>query len=259
MICKKCGAEIRDGAQFCGKCGTCVSETINPVQATEKRSGVAFIWIVVCALVVVACGIGAFLYFDGQSKPDTSEDIIDIWYKLNNDTVTDDIKARFDFVNRKDTLKPRFGTSNEVVEKYKELVKRAENENWNTDTGYFVLVLDNSDLLTINEEEGIKKAMIPVTKYGNAVFITTDDNSSSASDFAENTYFNLMGIDSGALFLIDMNNKEIYMHMDGKIYKEIGIEGAGRIIDSAYISADKGEYFTCGEKAFELVLEELEN
>ena len=260
MFCSKCGAELRAGALFCDKCGASVSGATNPGQAPQKRSSAAIIILaVVLALVIAACGIGAFIFLSGNSEADKSEKIIDIWYKLNNDSAKDDRKARLEFVSTKSDLKPGKGASDEVTEKYTELVDRADNENWNTDTGFFVFVQDDADLLASNEEVALKQAMIPLTKYGNAAFITTDDNSSQTPKFAQRQYRELMDDDSGVLFVIDMDNREIYLFMDGKIHKEIDNDGAMMITDKTYGYASDGYYFRCAEETFDLFLDELED
>ncbi len=223
MFCSKCGAELRDGALFCDKCGASVSGVTNPEQVPKKRSRVGIIILaIVLALVIAACGIGAFIFFSKDSG-----------------TAEADLKIK--------------STGED-----KELQQRLSDENENVANDYFVLIEDDADSLTANEEEALKQAMVPVTKYGNAVFVTIDDNSSTTSSFAEKRYRELMDKDSGALFVIDMDNREIYLFMDGEIYNKIGNDGANKITDKVYRYATKAHYYSCAEEVFKLILDKLE-
>lgn len=123
----------------------------------------------------------------------------------------------------------------------------------NSDTSYRVVMQDNADLLTDQEEKALIEVMKPITVYGNVAFVTTDYNSSSADSFAQSTYRNFFGTKSGTLFLIDMDNRMIYIFSDGKIYRTITKSYANTITDNVYRYASSKNYFACAAKAFEQI------
>ncbi len=95
----------------------------------------------------------------------------------------------------------------------------AEAVYTNPDTGYQVYVEDEAELLTEAERRELSQAMEEITAYGNAAFVTTRENSRSTERFARNYYTDRFGTDSGTVFVIDMDNRMIWIHSDGAIYK----------------------------------------
>ena len=128
----------------------------------------------------------------------------------------------------------------------------------NTETGYEVIIDDEADLLTDEEEDNLGEKMMEVTAYGSAAFVTVDSNYTSAGSYAEDYYYDCFGYGSGTLFLIDMDNREIYIYSDGDVYKTITKSYANTITDNIYTYASDAEYFTCAYKAFEQVVTLLE-
>ena len=129
----------------------------------------------------------------------------------------------------------------------------------NPDTGYYVLIEDDADLLTDAEETKLANRMQSITKYGSAVFKSINDNPTySTSRFAKDYYDDILRNTSGAVFLIDMDYREIYLEMDGAIYKELRSDKADTITDNTYSYASKGQFFTCADTAFDQVFQVLE-
>lgn len=128
--------------------------------------------------------------------------------------------------------------------------KAAESEYTNPDTGYRVLIEDDADLLSPEEEELLGEVMQPITEYGNAAFKSVDYNSTSAKRFAESRFSDLFGSGSGTLLLIDMDNREIYIWSNGYNYRVITDSYADTITDNCYRHASNGDYYRCAEKAF---------
>ncbi len=138
-------------------------------------------------------------------------------------------------------------------------VSAAKADYTNPDTGYYVLIEDDADLLTASEESELAYKMRSVTEYGNAVFKSIDYNPYYyTSTFAHEYYDELMGNKSGAVFLIDMDNRELYLEMDGAIYKKLREDKANTITDNTYGYASKGQYYLCANTAFEQVYQVLE-
>jgi uncharacterized membrane protein YgcG/ssDNA-binding Zn-finger/Zn-ribbon topoisomerase 1 len=120
----------------------------------------------------------------------------------------------------------------------------------NADTGYRIIIEDSADLLTYDEEEALVTAMEPITAYGSAAFLSVDENSGSTSTLARNYYKDCFGAGSGTLFLIDMDNRNIWIYSDGYIYKVITREKAEVITDNIYRYASAAEYYECAANAY---------
>lgn len=123
----------------------------------------------------------------------------------------------------------------------------------NSDTSYRVVMQDDADLLTDSEEKALVEVMKPITAYGNVAFVSTDYNSSSADSYAKSVYRDFFGTKSGTVFLIDMDNRMIYIFSDGKIYRTITKSYANTITDNVYRYASSKNYFACAAKAFEQI------
>ena len=134
----------------------------------------------------------------------------------------------------------------------------AENYVTNPDTGFEVIIKDEAELLSEAEELGLAKKMAEVTEYGHAAFVSVASNYTSAGSYAEDCYYGFFGYESGTLFLIDMDNREIYIYSDGDVYKRITKSYANTITDNIYTYASDAEYFTCAYKAFEQIVTLLE-
>lgn len=118
---------------------------------------------------------------------------------------------------------------------------------------YNIVIEDDADLLTNNEEEELYDIMSESIEYGNIIFKTISYNSSSAESYARNYYHSLYGTESGTMFLIDMDNRYLYIFSDGKNYSYITSSKANIIADNVYRYAKKGEYFKCASKTFKQI------
>lgn len=120
----------------------------------------------------------------------------------------------------------------------------------NPETGYRVILEDDAGLLSQSEREQLSQQMRPVTDYGNAIFKSIDYNPYSSAYFAEDFYHERIGTASGCLFLIDMDNREIYIFSDGAVYKTIRPSYADTITDNVYRYASNADYLGCAANAF---------
>lgn len=123
----------------------------------------------------------------------------------------------------------------------------------NTETGYFVLLQDEAELLDQEEETQLANEMKEITSYGNAVLKTISYNSYSASSYAEDFYYDIFGQSSGTLFLIDMDNRELYLFNNGDISYTVTSAYSDSITDNVYRYASREDYYNCASKAFEQV------
>lgn len=124
----------------------------------------------------------------------------------------------------------------------------------NPDTGYQAVIEDDAELLSEEERLALTEMLEEITAYGNVAFKTIDDNSMSTESYARSYYKDMFGTASGTLFLIDMENRIIWIHSDGAVYKVITTAYANTITDNVYRYASDKAYFVCAQKAFEQIL-----
>lgn len=98
----------------------------------------------------------------------------------------------------------------------------------------------------------------PITNHGNVAFVSVDYNYDSTEDYANEVYSDLFDEDDGTLFLIDMDNRMIYIRSDAKLNQKITEAYANTITDNVYRFASKEEYFECANQAFEQIYKVLE-
>lgn len=123
----------------------------------------------------------------------------------------------------------------------------------NESSTYKVVIEDDAELLNEDELDMLKSNMIPLTEYGHVAFKTISDNYTSAASFAEDYYHNKFSTESGTLFLIDMDNRIIYIFSDGENHKFITNSKADIITDNVYSYATDKEYYKCASIAFEQI------
>ncbi len=131
-------------------------------------------------------------------------------------------------------------------------------ESRNPDTGFRVLVEDDAELLTEEERRELAASMEKITAYGNAAFKSVSENGLSAERYARNYYMDRFGTESGTLFLIDMDNRKIWIHSDGAVYKVITEANANTVADNVYRLASSEAYHECAEEAFREIYALLE-
>lgn len=123
----------------------------------------------------------------------------------------------------------------------------------NPETGYKVLLEDDAQLLSPENRTQLATEMQQITAYGNVAFKSISYNSYSASFYAGDFYHDAFGQSSGALFLIDMDNREIYIFSDGAVYKTITASYANTITDNVYSYASRGDYYGCASNAYQQI------
>ncbi len=123
---------------------------------------------------------------------------------------------------------------------------------------YRVVIEDQADLLTEAEEGTLREVMEKVLPYGNAAFVSVSENYTTAERLAESKFMEFFGDVSGALLLIDMDNRYIQLIADGAVYKTVNRTRCNEITDNIYTYASKGDYLSCASKAFEQVTRLLE-
>ena len=126
------------------------------------------------------------------------------------------------------------------------------------ESDYRVVIDDEADLLTEAEEAELHAVMEKVLPYGNAAFVSVNVNSSSTERLAEDKFMEFFGDTSGALLIIDMDNRYIQLIADGAVYKTVTKARCSEITDNIYTYASRGDYLSCATKAFEQVTRLME-
>ena len=133
-----------------------------------------------------------------------------------------------------------------------EAKESADSVYINQDTSYQVFIEDKADLLTDEEEKNLAARMKELTDHGGVAFVSATDTGGLASkEYARQKCYEFFGSDSGSVFLIDMQNRIIYIFSNGKIYETVTNEKATIITDNIYKHAKNGDYYKCAVSAFE--------
>ena len=121
--------------------------------------------------------------------------------------------------------------------------------------GSFVVVRDDADLFTDEEEDYLRIVMTDFLPYGSAAVYTTYKNPYGDTDaLADSMYEELVGnyyMTDGSLFVIDMDNRYLLLSNGGEVTHKIGDRDCDEITDNVYRYAGYGDYFQCANSAFE--------
>ncbi len=114
-----------------------------------------------------------------------------------------------------------------------------------------VVLEDDADLLTEEEEKKLVDKMISLTKFGHVVFKTINENPTDAESYARNYFYEAFGNVDGEMFLIDMDTRRIAIYSSGKNRNIITRGKAQTITDNIYMYAHNEDYYKCADKAFD--------
>ena len=110
-------------------------------------------------------------------------------------------------------------------------------------------VYDQADLFSYNEEMELasKISELQETMDMGLAVVTTEDNSGSARDYADDFYEQYeIGTGKnhdGALFLIDMENGELWISTEGKMIRYLTDDRINEILDASIEYAYEGEFY----------------
>ena len=155
-----------------------------------------------------------------------------------------------DVIDNNDVNNSETQENNSVIDN-NEITENVEENN--KAYKYQVVIADNADLLTPEEENRLYDQIVPLSEFGNIVFASTREGIQSTQSYAQDYYHSRFGSDSGTLFLIDMGTREIYIFSDGNNYNIITSNKAYIITDNVYRYATNGDYYLCASEAFEQI------
>ncbi len=114
---------------------------------------------------------------------------------------------------------------------------------------YKVIILDEANLLTDDEEKKLADEMKELASYGNMVFVTRTLKTNRYEKAAEDTYYKLCGNEPGALFQIDMGNRKLTLSTSTGLDELIRSE-RDSIVDNIYKLATNKRYYECASECF---------
>ena len=141
-----------------------------------------------------------------------------------------------------------------VIFRLWDIFRDAQEDYANDETSYRVLIEDDAQLLTDEEEQELAALMQEITTYGNVAFKAIDNNDYGTESYARQYYKEQFDTASGTLFLIDMDNRNIWIHSDGAVYKIITKSYADTITDNVYRYASDGDYYECAAHTYAQIL-----
>ena len=121
----------------------------------------------------------------------------------------------------------------------------------NPDTGYEAVIVDDALLLSVAEKSMLLDKMKLITTYGNVMFNSIYYNSTSTESYIKSLYREKYGSESGTIFVIDMDNRNIWIHSNGAINRTINKAYAETITDNVYTYASDADYYICAMKVYE--------
>ncbi len=129
----------------------------------------------------------------------------------------------------------------------------------NTETGYFVIIEDDLDLLTDAEEQKLTEDMAAITAYGNVGFWTTDVHNSNYIDQTRLKRKELFQFTSATVFMINMNTRKMAIQSYGDIEKSVNDSKARSITDNCSSYATKKRYYDCASNVFSQIFRTIRN
>lgn len=107
-------------------------------------------------------------------------------------------------------------------------------------------VFDYADLLSETEEETLREYSAKYAKYDiSVIYLTTNDaEGKSSMTYSDDFYDTHPFLPDGVLFMIDMDNREVYINTVGKCINWLEYD-VYDILDETYMYASDGEYFDC--------------
>ncbi len=132
-----------------------------------------------------------------------------------------------------------------------EPVERDSLEYVNPETGYVAMVCDEAGLLKSSEKAALLEEMKSITEQGNVVFYSTNNNPYYNTDKLAKEYcrenFNYA---STTIFVVDMEERYLWIYSQGKLYEIVTDDYAQTITDNVYTYASDGDYYRCASRAF---------
>ena len=123
----------------------------------------------------------------------------------------------------------------------------------NPDTGYSLIIIDDIDLLTAEEEMWLIEDMKPVTEYGSIAFWSTDQTARDEIDQARVKRKELFEFESASVFVINMDIRKLTIQSYGNIYDNINDSYARSITDNVSHYATDKKYYNAASEVYQQI------
>lgn len=121
------------------------------------------------------------------------------------------------------------------------------------ETVYSVVILDEAEILTPEQELELWPHMTQLENYGNIIFRTVVlDSGANFEQDSENTYYEMFGNEPGVIFQIDMGNRKLTLSSSTGM-DEILAKERDSIVDNIYRYATDEDYLKCASECFDQI------
>lgn len=121
-----------------------------------------------------------------------------------------------------------------------------------------IVIDDQADLLSDEEEAALKEDMKPLAEFAHIGFLSVAKNDlKNTKMLAKQYYDKYFEKEDGTLFVIDMQERYIYIFSGGANYSIVSKRRAEVITDNCYRYASKKQYYDCAREAFDEIHELL--
>ena len=124
----------------------------------------------------------------------------------------------------------------------------------NAETGYELVIDDQAGLLDSAEIEQVKQAMLPVTAYASAGFVTTDTNPGRTAPATLARQWGEARLGGGGVrftvFIIDMETRHLDIYASRPLSGVLTESEENSIADNVYRYASAREYGKCAAETF---------
>ena len=120
----------------------------------------------------------------------------------------------------------------------------------NPDTGYEVVVLDDYDLLSDEEEGLLVEDMAPITAYGNVAFWSTNVRASNEIEQARQKRYSLFEYSSATIFVVNIGIRKLTIQSYGGLYESVTDSRARSITDNVSSLATKARYYEAARECY---------
>lgn len=118
------------------------------------------------------------------------------------------------------------------------------------ETVYSVIILDEAEILTPEQELELWPHMTQLETYGNIIFRTVVlDSGTDYEQDSENTYYEMFGNEPGVIFQIDMGNRKLTLSSSTGMDEVLASE-RDSIVDNVYRYATDEDYLKCASECF---------
>ncbi|MDO4538285.1 MAG: TPM domain-containing protein [Coriobacteriales bacterium] len=124
--------------------------------------------------------------------------------------------------------------------------------------GNAFVIDDQANLLTASQENQLKSDYMGLTEYADVAFVSVRANTKSTETFAHNYVNSRFGERAALIFVIDMDNREIWVYANEAGLSLVSRADARAITDNIYKLASKGDYYACADAAFSQLLMKCE-